>query len=255
MLTNFNDMHTDDKNIISPKFKILKKMGACPTHGSIQGFINPMDNSFVCPLCIDDKQKEERLQNAINIFEARIKNSSIPKRYLMTRFDTFGDEARRVCVKEVKKWGDSLKKEHWANLMIQGGIGAGKTLISCRLSYMMMQIGWSVKYISSYNLCDDIKATYGKQDVDNILYNMIHKFDLIVLDEIDTILSSDHDKSIIHKIIRGRYDNMLPMVTISNNKDNKIVDKIGDRAFSALAENQTILDMPFKDFRRSKVKK
>lgn len=230
--------------------KIEKIEFDCELHGFVSGYKNALTLEPVCSHCIDDTLRKERLNQFEELLEHRLKISSIPKRYMNTAFER-KTQHQKDFVKQARLWSSKLKKEQWSSLHLTGPVGVGKTLLACRIAINIIQNGWNVKYISSTQACDEVKSSYKKEFEDDVLYRLINNYDLLVLDEIDTVINSDHDKALIHKLIRGRYEQMKPIVTISNNKIDALKEKLGDRAVSALYENITIIEMYGNDYRLS----
>lgn len=222
----------------------------CKTHGSIEGYINPIDQSGVCEQCIDEQNKSERIKNHDSRIEHLMKISSIPARYQQHPFLTNQNEKKQHARKTAINWTSSMKRDKWSHLFIHGPTGTGKTLLSCRAAmHIIQQSALYVKYATSVGICDDVKLSYSDQRINNPINCYINDVDLLIIDEIDTLLTSEHDKVVIHKIIRGRYEQMKPIITVSNNAGHKLVDVIGQRVYSALQENVTTIFADWEDYR------
>ena len=219
----------------------------CETHGSILGYKNALNGDGVCPLCIDKQNEEGRIKQENERAEHRLNASGIPKRYIDTKFDRQSEDQKNA-VKCAWIWVNEARKCVWSHMHINGRTGVGKTLLACKAAIHLIQHGWHVKYTTSSNICDDVKSSYKKEYPDDVIHKLINQYDLLVLDELDTIINTDHDRSLIHKIIRGRYEQMMPMITISNNSTSTL-KTIGERAVSALSENQTIVEITSEDQR------
>jgi len=229
---------------------IERQSFVCESHGDIIGYVNPKTKLPVCAMCIDDQNNAEMLKNAQNRIDHLLNVSSIPRRYKQTQFEVDSRNERRIAKKIALDFANCLDLNDWSHLEISGGTGTGKTLLACRLAIMLINKGVYVKYTTSASICAEVKANYKEDARHDIVSHMIKGVDLLILDEVDTLLSSDHDRGIIHSIIRGRYEQMKPMVTISNADPDKLAEIVGERAYSALQENSVLLEMNWEDFRK-----
>ena len=224
----------------------------CEKHGEVNGYVNPTTKLPICALCIDEQNNNEMLNSQKSRIDHLLNVSSIPKRYKETQFEILDKKERIIAKKIAINYANTLYLNNWSHLEICGSTGTGKTLLACRLAIMLINKGVYVKYTTSANICAEVKANYKEEARHDTISHIIKGIDLLILDEIDTLLNSEHDRGIIHSIIRGRYEQMKPIITISNSDANKLASIIGERAYSALQENNTLLEMEWEDFRKAR---
>ena len=92
-------------------------------------------------------------------------------------------------------------------------------------------------------MLSDIRSAYGKvegkTEASQIL-RYINDFDLLILDEADMLVRSENDLGLMFSVINGRYNNLKPLVVVTNQPLGKELGKlIGVRSMDRIVENST----------------
>ena len=222
--------------------------GTCPTHGEFSSIRRPNSDFSECPHCKDEQVTQESREQAK---EKRIRYltslAELPLKYVdagLRNFET-PTYAHEKAVKAVTAYTRNLSpnKRAWEPLIIAGTQGTGKTHLVCALANNAISKEVSVRYTTSALVLSDIRSAYGKvegkTEASQIL-RYINDFDLLILDEADMLVRSDNDLGLMFSVINGRYNNLKPLVVVTNQPPGKELGKlIGVRSMDRIVENST----------------
>lgn len=228
----------------------LTKSKKCKRHGEYQAFVlgkNPVtgkDRTTNCPRCVEEyeakRSAEESGQKALLVQE-NTSRSGIPKRFSMSSLSNFKakwDESRKI-LGVVRAYSSRLIEcmGQGTSLVLCGNIGTGKTHLACGVANHALSLGLSVRYTTAYSAVSEVKETYrGNGKTERQVLNEFKKCDLLVLDEVGVQFGSDAEHLILYQIINGRYEDMRPMILVSNLNEKGLADYIGDRCVDRLRE-------------------
>jgi DNA replication protein DnaC len=125
------------------------------------------------------------------------------------------------------------------NLILIGGVGTGKTMLTSGLVCDLIVDGHKPAIRRVIDIIRKLKNTWRKDSEiteDQLIDNLVD-LDLLIIDEIGVQFGSDTEKMFIFDIIDGRYNKMKPTILVSNLTLEGIKECIGDRCVDRLRED------------------
>ena len=150
--------------------------------------------------------------------------ASIPPRYRGLKFknmdikDPDSERAVRLAKRYLDKAGELLARG--ASGFACGGVGTGKTHISCILTENLARMGFSARYTTAWDMIQDIRSAYS--DKSTSVQSMVKRYvsyDFLVIDEIGVQNGSNDERVLLFQVINGRYDNIKSTLIISNSSN------------------------------------
>jgi DNA replication protein DnaC len=109
----------------------------------------------------------------------------------------------------------------------------------------------SVAFGTVASVCRTVRATYGgkssrteSQAIADLLVP-----DLLIIDEIGASTGSDHELGLLFEIINKRYENLRPMILISNLNVQDLQRFLGQRAMDRFNECATVVAFDWESHR------
>lgn len=146
------------------------------------------------------------------------------------------------------------------NILIIGSVGTGKT----HLAYSLMNAiasrwtastsgeeyyrGDKIYYTTIKEIIDNIKASWnngGMSDMDTYC-----KVPLLIIDEIGVQYGTDSERTELYEVFNRRYNDMLPIIAISNHDQKSLLRILGQRIFDRLTGGASIYELSGKSFRQ-----
>ena len=229
-----------------------KKIKKCPKHGDyevkyfeVMGMRIEKDNCSTCAAERNEKLKAERIeQERISINSAKIERrvrAGISKRNLLKGFDYITAETPEQIRAKAKceAFADALiSGKRDMNLILSGGVGAGKTLLASAIIDKACS-RLDCRIIEFMTMVKKIRDTYSNNQgkTERELIKQYSSYDLLVIDEIGVQKNSEDEKILIFEILDARYKEMLPTVLISNMDMKGIESAVGSRIIDRLRES------------------
>lgn len=144
----------------------------------------------------------------------------------------------KLFIKEFNKDNKTIK-----NLFLTGSPGLGKSFLSQCISKEILNKGYSVIYISSFNMFQLYeKKQFNKEisDIELEILDMISYVDLLVIDDLGTELYSYSTNTLLN-IIEHRITCKKSMIITSNLSGNDIKNQYSDRVLSRILGDYSIL--------------
>lgn len=140
--------------------------------------------------------------------------------------------------------------EH-GDLVLVGGVGAGKTWSLWKLGQLLIQNGWRGRYevLEAYDLKDVMRDRDRDQDA-RVLVNTWTQADLLAIDDLGVVGMHNWDSDNLSRLINDRWKHGLPTVVTTNVADLKPL--VGPRAASRMQDEATFVAMGDNDRRRNK---
>jgi DNA replication protein DnaC len=140
------------------------------------------------------------------------------------------------------------------NLVLMGSTGTGKTHLAKTIAKTAKEKGLAVAYLEARELFELIKATFGHERHNKMLFDEFKSFDLVVIDDVglETKKQNEISWSVSEwtKIADARESKATVYTT--NFDDLSLPEIIGQRAFSRMYMNTSFIDLFTDDYRKRK---
>lgn len=207
--------------------------------------------------CREDKALESKLQFA-----------NIPKEFKDLKIGHFKTEwytseenkakaraAKRAATKYIENY--EMFKEKGKGLYLYSYVkGSGKTRLAASLANALVNIHRArVKFITTLDLLDEIKATYNKESAmsENSLINAIKEVDVLVLDDIGVEEPTPWVKEKLYNILNGRMISNKITIFTSNSTVEEL--KHDDRIKNRIEKMAVAIYLPDESIRSAIAKK
>ena len=194
--------------------------------------------------------------------------AKIPARYGKYSFAEFDfEQVERTTPFLLSTWLSHFQKEQSNGFILTGGVGCGKThLMIAACKYLIFQYGLSIRFIEFSRLLADLKRSFSQRNsIDNLMEELC-RVDILAIDEIGKGRCSDWELSVFDELISRRYNAMKLLVGTTNYPwsvttgratpnlasqefEQSIADRIGQRAFSRLQEVNVPIKVQGLDYR------
>lgn len=230
--------------------------GSCDTHGESIALLpkNPRAGrtEWYCATCAQEKRSaDDRAAWLRDRNETLNRIAGLPGRYQGKTFAAGTDQQKQVRA-TVRAFRDAITTERrWAVLALVGENGTGKTLLACELAQSLIdKCSMSVRYCTASQMISEIQATYGREGKsEEQEVARFAQFDLLILDELDAIRSTENAALLLTEVINRRYNAERPVAVISNQPLALLKKFVGDRVFSRLQENALVCAHDWEDQR------
>ena len=149
------------------------------------------------------------------------RRAGVPARYLRVEFkdlisqtvkqrkyfDLAADYARRL------NEGQTVP-----GMVICGLPGTGKTMLVCAMINYLRDMGMECRYVNLISIFDQVKDAYISREVgglDRVVRDLVEPR-LLVIDEVGVHHGSNDERTVIYRIINGRWDNERPTILAGN---------------------------------------
>jgi DNA replication protein DnaC len=231
----------------------------CETHGKYRAW-RPANHGFSpllirdCPQCLDEEiAKQTADRRAQDTRRMRVKKltelqglSGIPPRFRAKSLDDYKatTEGQRIALAICRSYADSWAEQYrkGGSLVMTGGPGTGKTHLACAIGNAIMPEHMaSVVFGAVSKIIRSVRSTYGGKGSETEAVNALLLPDLLIMDEIGAEGGSDHDTKLVFEVINTRYENLRPMILISNLNADDLQKYLGQRAMDRFNECGTVL--------------
>lgn len=235
---------------MNTRIEVCEKHGEYEQREEISPFAGLFEGSSqtmwkgCCAQCLEDnsnKREQEENDKAAHNHNNRRKNAGISIRNLGKTFDDYVCESgtkQEIAKRKFMKLSESMKDGNGFNIIACGGVGTGKTLLSCALVDSICD-NRRARIITLMDLVRELKETWKRDsefsERDAIDYYT--KLDLLVIDEIGVQFGSETERLFIFDIINGRYENVKPTVLLSNLSIEMVKEIVGERVIDRLRDD------------------
>ena len=237
-------------------------MRLCPRHGPYRVTVGnvvpfvPMEPQSAarpgieCPTCRTERQARNTEQAQRTQHAELMAASGIPSRFLdktltnliapagEERFDA-AMRAIQLYARELSAGGSGVGR--W--LILSGKPGTGKTHIACGLARLyiestqasspnqMMTGSLRCLYAHTHDLLAAVKSTYHREAVitEREALRQYIEPQLLILDEVGTTRLSPIDIDLLFRVLSARYDQMKPVVLVTNLTLPELAATVGER--------------------------
>ncbi len=239
-------------SVTSLMSKLQVESAKCERHGAYESTGLPVADSVrwsPCPECHAEseaaaqrihRQKLNAHGNQVRL-ERAMEQACIPKRYQFRTLDTYQakSEAQAKALNSARRFADNFDGilEQGGNLIMAGSPGTGKTHLAIGIAHQIIGNGRTAMFMTAMNAIRRIRETYRKDDAtERKVIQAMAEPDLLILDEVGIQLGTDSERMTLFEIINARYEQMRPMILISNLDIQGIKDFLGERSADRLRE-------------------
>lgn len=158
------------------------------------------------------------------------------------------EAARRAATKFVKEY-EMFKEKGKGLYFYSYEKGSGKTRLAASIGNALVSVHRArVKFVTTLDLLDEIKATYNKESAmsENKLLEAVKSVDVLILDDIGVEEPTGWVKEKLYNILNSRMDNKKVTVFTSNSTvaelrhDDRIKSRIEKMAFPVYMPDESI---------------
>lgn len=210
------------------------------------GYINGKMCSCLAQLVLDECFNQEYTADIIrkenfDTFNVQLFSSSEDSRGRSPR--KTAEKARDACMSFV-----SNMDKKYANLLIRGKAGTGKTFLTHCIAKAAMDLGNTVLYVTGYGMIDMLtKAAVG--EADDSFYDYLISCDLLVIDDLGTERRTDFSEKMLYQVINERMNAQRPIVFSTNLTARELGECYDERITSRLFGTAIGVSMPDEDLR------
>lgn len=224
------------------------------------------DVHYDCPKCQDSGYVGRELCSCMRfrLTMAGLESSGIGRLFDSQNFDTFSlkyyqntpDTYRKMAtVLDIcSEYAEGFHSETRENLLLLGKTGLGKTHLSTAIAGVVISRGFEVVYESAQNLFDDFSAERfdngrsGKQ----VSTERYRECDLLIVDDLGTEIANSFTVSTLYNLLNTRIQSGKPMIVSTNLTVENLQKQYGDRIYSRLIGEFTVLLFTGTDVRMQK---
>ncbi len=230
----------------------------CHTHGDYDGFrtkLNARSIETACPACKDVEHKEQQFRLQQERISRCTANIGLPLRFNGASFDNYDTptDEHKKAVYGCAEFATQIERREYANLILMGGVGTGKTHLAAALCKKLAGQLISARYSSVREIVQMVRETWGGRSNESEA-SVLSRFtspDVLVIDEVGVQNGSANEQAILFDVINERYESMLPVVLVSNLDAAGIKQAIGDRSFDRIRDAGSSISFTWGSYRRS----
>lgn len=223
----------------------------CPKHGGFTSR-NIVGKIWTgCPVCEIErenarKEAEDARTEAKRSAEAKesMRNALIPPRFAdrtLENYRTDAHEGQKRALEVALEYASDIDGAIQSGrcLVLCGRPGTGKTHLAIGIAKKFIEQGRSARFTSAMNAIRAVRDTY-RSDSTTTERKVIEEFtkpDLVIIDEVGNQFGTDAEKITLFDLINARYEQVRPMIVISNLRIDEVSNFLGERAFDRLREN------------------
>jgi len=183
---------------------------------------------------LDELLNEELLGRQENQTRRKLKAAGFPYAATLEQFDfNLRPELKRSVM---VRFFDSAFVEKAGALLLIGPSGVGKTHLAIALGTRMVQLGYSVRFLTAQQFANGVLAAEGRTALECLLTPLI-RCDLLILDEFGYLNVEAQVGPALYELVSGRYTRRATVIT-----SNKSLATWGELVGGDTALMMAILD-------------
>ena len=179
---------------------------------------------------LEDKKKNELMQEFSRKMKKIIKKSRMSKRNLSYNFENFEvNSNNKNTIRNLKSYSEKLiNGAEKKGLILVGNNGVGKTYLACSIANECIKNGISVTYGTLINLLAEIRDSYNaNNNISEIeIMKLYEKVELLIIDDLGKEKPSEWGLEKIFTIINNRYENNLPVIITTNYNQKSLIERL-----------------------------
>jgi len=209
--------------------------------------------------CYAKPEIKERLRQEPDIHRRLMMLSEIPKKYWKYVWDgqirdnlAIKNADNDKSIKTIDNYLANLneKKDDGEGIYIYGDTGTSKTTTALIIAKEAIKRNYSTFYLCSTDIREFVISTYGDLILKSFWEYITHKIDFLIIDDIGADFDmSPKERTILERIIRYRYNNLLPIIFTTNVEKSVLIDLVGNSVMSRLMDAYYECYFDIKDVR------
>lgn len=189
---------------------------------------------------IEEEQRRSKIKKMQALFNT---HSLISRKLQKANFENYTplNESQERAKKLAMRYAESFDPEKGKSLLLIGGYGVGKSHLAKSITDRVMEKGYSAIFISVPKLLTKFKSTYHDESefTEQELIDALNEVDLLVLDDIGAENTNDWTTEKLFEIVDTRQG--MNNIYTSNDTPEGLMKKLGERNFSRILNDDTIL--------------
>jgi len=168
----------------------------------------------------------------------------VPPRFQNATFSSFqcsSDKQRKTV--EYLKTGRSA--------VIYGSNGVGKTHLAYATCEYQARQGKAAGYVLAFDFFNEVRRSFSNGSTDKVV-GKYHRYDLLVIDEIDKTQGTPTEFVYLYSLINERYNYMKPTILITNATPSEFGAIIGESALDRVASDGKVIDLTGDNYRQKR---
>ncbi len=166
---------------------------------------------------LDELLSEEVLGRQEAHIRRKLKAAGFPYAATLEQFDfSLRPELKRTVM---VRFFDSAFIEHAGAVVLIGPSGLGKTHVAIALGTKMVQLGYSVQFVTVQQVANRVVSATSRAEVDGLLRPLI-RCDVLILDEWGYLPIAPQVGPVLYELISARYEHRATVVTSNKSLAN-----------------------------------
>ena len=196
--------------------------------------------------------EKEELQRKKDIENEKIRTiysefiRDVPPRFKDATFSSFqcSSDKQRKTVEYLKTGGSAV---------IYGSNGVGKTHLAYATCEYQARQGKVAGYVLAFDFFNEVRKSFSNGSTDKVV-GKYHRYDLLVIDEIDKTQGTPTEFVYLYSLINKRYNYMKHTILITNATPGEFGAIIGESALDRVASDGKVIDLTGENYRQKLAK-
>lgn len=229
----------------------------CELHGWQSGWVLG-DRPPFCVSCTEQRLHEQRVKELERLRRPQLLSiARIPNSFALCSFNNFLErsikhkEIRRAAIEYAQGW--EKRRQDGGGVLMAGTPGNGKTHLAIAMIRHIIQFHQNyARYSTAQDFIADISSVYGNAQglTEAAQVASWVRPSLLVLDEIERIQGTRHDRNLIFHLLRERRQRCKPTVVISNLSLEDLEAVLDKATMERIMDGSLVLLMQMESERR-----